>query len=136
MKAISIKQPWAKFIAHGLKSLEIRSWQTSFRGQLLIVASKKADHFMRAFPQKTHPEHGVWLAEINGQNAIDDYYHLGKALAIVELVKIEPMRKEHEELALCDYSPGLFAWHLMLIKQIEPFSVKGQLSLYEVEINQ
>lgn len=135
MKAISIKQPWAKFIAQGFKTIEVRTWQTLYRGPLLIVSSLKPDDFMKTFPKKTDPTHGVWLKEIEGQNQIDGFYHLGQALAIVELWKIEPMKKEHEAAALCDSGPGLFSWHVRLIKRIEPFHVKGKLSIYEVETN-
>ncbi|MBY4726644.1 MULTISPECIES: ASCH domain-containing protein [Burkholderia] len=40
MKALSIRQPWAWLVAHGHKDIENRSWPTSYRGPLLIHASK------------------------------------------------------------------------------------------------
>lgn len=40
MKALSLKQPWAELIVSGKKTLEIRKWNTSFRGEFLIHASK------------------------------------------------------------------------------------------------
>lgn len=40
MKALSVRQPWASMIARGEKQIEFRSWATSYRGPLLIVASK------------------------------------------------------------------------------------------------
>ncbi|WP_044270409.1 ASCH domain-containing protein [Bacteroides timonensis] len=36
MKAITIKQPWASLIVHGIKDIENRSWRTNFRGRVLI----------------------------------------------------------------------------------------------------
>ena len=39
MKAISIKQPWASLIAHGIKDIENRTWKTNYRGKILIHAS-------------------------------------------------------------------------------------------------
>ena len=39
MKAISIKQPWASLIAHGIKDIENRTWATKYRGKVLIHAS-------------------------------------------------------------------------------------------------
>lgn len=39
MKAITIKQPWASLIVHGIKDIENRSWRTNFRGRVLIHAS-------------------------------------------------------------------------------------------------
>lgn len=41
MKALSIKQPWASLIAHGIKDIENRTWKTSFRGRIYIHASAK-----------------------------------------------------------------------------------------------
>jgi len=39
MKALSIKQPWASLIAHGIKPIENRNWRTHFRGKIYIHAS-------------------------------------------------------------------------------------------------
>lgn len=36
MKAITIKQPWASLIVHGIKDIENRTWRTNFRGRVLI----------------------------------------------------------------------------------------------------
>lgn len=43
MKALSIKQPWAWLIAHGMKDIENRNWTTSYRGLILIHAGKEPD---------------------------------------------------------------------------------------------
>lgn len=46
MKAISIKQPWASLIAHGIKDIENRTWKCpqKYIGQrVLIHASNKPD---------------------------------------------------------------------------------------------
>lgn len=41
MKVISILQPWATLIVIGAKKIETRSWNTKYRGEILIHASKK-----------------------------------------------------------------------------------------------
>lgn len=41
MKALSIKQPWASLIAHGIKDIENRTWKVNFRGKIFIHASAK-----------------------------------------------------------------------------------------------
>jgi len=41
MKALSIKQPWASLITHGIKDIENRTWKTHFRGRIYIHASGK-----------------------------------------------------------------------------------------------
>jgi len=40
MKALTIRQPWASLIAAGVKTIETRSWSTSYRGPLAIHAGK------------------------------------------------------------------------------------------------
>ena len=43
MKVITIKQPWATLIAEGLKKYEFRTWNTKYRGDILIHAGKSID---------------------------------------------------------------------------------------------
>lgn len=43
MKVITIKQPWASLIAEGLKKYEFRTWNTKYRGDILIHAGKAID---------------------------------------------------------------------------------------------
>jgi hypothetical protein len=40
MWAISVRQPWASLIATGAKTIETRTWQCPWRGDLLICATK------------------------------------------------------------------------------------------------
>lgn len=42
-QALSIRQPWAALIVHGLKTIEVRSWMTGKRGPILIHAAKRPD---------------------------------------------------------------------------------------------
>jgi len=41
--SLSIRQPWAEFIMQGVKTVENRLWQSTYRGVLLIHAAKKFD---------------------------------------------------------------------------------------------
>ena len=43
MKVITIKQPFATLIAEGLKQYEFRSWNTKYRGEILIHAGLGVD---------------------------------------------------------------------------------------------
>lgn len=38
-KVITVKQPWARLIAQGVKNIENRTWKTNYRGRVLIHAS-------------------------------------------------------------------------------------------------
>ena len=105
MKALSVKQPWANMIASGEKTIETRVWYTEYRGDLLIVSSKNP----------------------NVQPA-------GCALAIVELVDCRPMTASDERDARCALYPNAFAWVLRNIRKVSPWTVRGQLGLYDVEV--
>jgi len=108
MKALSIKHPWADRIVKGEKTIETRTWESNYRGDILICSSKKADPH---FDLKKHK------------------LKYGFALCIVELFKIEKMKVEHEKAAMCNIYPGAFAWHFRNIRLINPFPVKGMLRL-------
>jgi hypothetical protein len=113
IKALSLKQPWANMI--GEKTIETRKWSTDYRGPLLIVASKTPDLNVFEF------------SEIKGP--------FGKAVAKALLVDCRRMEKADETAACCRIYPGAFAWILEDIKPINiPFPVKGQLGLYDVEM--
>ncbi|MCK5606447.1 ASCH domain-containing protein [Candidatus Pacearchaeota archaeon] len=56
MKVLSIKQPWAALIVHGIKDIENRTWRTNHRGITLIHASKKfnqiiVDKYVQKYPE-------------------------------------------------------------------------------------
>ncbi|MFH0846162.1 MAG: ASCH domain-containing protein [Patescibacteria group bacterium] len=105
-KAISLKQPWANLVCEGKKTIETRKWNTKYRGDLVICSSQ-------------NPK-------------IEPY---GKALCIVELYDTESMQKKHEKKACIEVYPKAVAWHLRNIRPINPpIPVKGQLSIFEVEL--
>ncbi|MGH9972689.1 MAG: ASCH domain-containing protein [Nitrososphaeraceae archaeon] len=43
MKCLSLKQPYADLLVSGKKIIELRTWNTKFRGEFLVHASKKID---------------------------------------------------------------------------------------------
>ena len=43
MKVITIRQPWATLITEGYKKYEFRSWQTHYRGEVLIHAGSRIE---------------------------------------------------------------------------------------------
>lgn len=56
MKALSLKQPYAELILQGRKKIELRKWNTHFRGDFLIHASKVPDiEAMKKFGFKDLP---------------------------------------------------------------------------------
>ena len=105
-KAISLKQPFANLVCEGKKTIETRTWNTEYRGDLLICSSQ-------------NPK-------------IEPY---GKALCVVELTDTEPMKKEHEFRACCKLYPKAWAWHLKNIRPLpKQIPIKGKLGIYDIEI--
>jgi len=43
MKCLSLKQPYAELLISRKKTIELRNWNTSFRGNFLVHASKNID---------------------------------------------------------------------------------------------
>jgi hypothetical protein len=116
MKALCVKQPWAKFIAEGTKTIETRTWPTSYRGPLVIVASKTPDRDALAYFGLTKEDCGQF----------------GVAVCIVNLVDCRPMTFGDETPACCDVYERAFSWVLQDIKHIAPYPVNGQLGLFDV----
>ena len=108
MKAISIRNPYAHFILCGEKTVECRSWQTDYRGDVLICSS----------------------ANPKIKNTV-----CGHALCIARLDSIEPFKKEHlHDACMGDIPDGKnYAWHLTDIRVIKPFPVKGKLNFFAVD---
>ena len=115
MRAITLWEPWATFIAAGHKRFETRSWSTQFRGNIAIHASKRWQRDQKAILAQLvgkHPELEEYKAYI---------FPLGCVVAACRLVKIhrvEDVRHELSalELALGDYSDGRFAWELEIVR--------------------
>ena len=106
MKALSIHPYFALQIFFLEKTVECRSWTTKYRGDILICSTAKK--FKETIP--------------------------GHALCVVTLKDIVPMKKEHLEAACMyedEYSADTYAWILDNVRVIEPFAVKGKLSLWE-----
>lgn len=107
MKALSLQPQWAHFVMTGEKTVECRPWKTDYRGDLLICANAKAE----------------------------PGFISGYALAVVELVDIEPFSKEHLEDACMEVVPGrpCHAWIFRNLRQIVPFPQKGKFHLFDVD---
>lgn len=105
MKAISIKQPYANQIASGQKTIEVRSWPTRHRGDILICVSARPN---------IEP--------------------CGVALCVANLIDCRPMTKADEKAALSKLpAEGAWAWVLTDIRPVQSFPVRGRLGIYELD---
>lgn len=104
MKALCVKQPWANMIASGEKTIELRSWGTRHRGDLIICSSKKP---------YIEPA--------------------GCALAIVNLVDCRRATKEDEKKACSKVYVNVdFAWVFGSVRRITTWPIKGGLGLFNL----
>jgi len=121
VRALSVRQPWASLIAEGQKRIEVRSWATDHRGDLLICAAKCPIDVCDCPP-------GV---------LIDLTAPLGCAICLVELKDVRPLCKR-DALPGCFLADeidvtGLFAWCLRNVRAVEQRPIRGQLELFSVE---
>ena len=108
MKALSIRNPYARWILCCEKTIEVRSWNTQHRGDLLVCSS--------ASPK------------IPGQIS-------GYALCVVSLDDVKPLAESDLEAACLDEMPDApcYGWHLSNVRPVKPFPVKGKLNFYTVD---
>ena len=137
MKTLSIKQPWADVIRSGHKEIEIRSWQTKYRGDILVVSSLSPDRDLLRKSKIQNDQgaffsHAVYKSE---ENILNGYYFYGAAICIAELYSITPFLPKHAVKSLVDFESGLFAWHLRNIREVENIHIKGQLGFYNTPDN-
>ena len=127
MKALTIKQLWATLIMQGYKRFEFRSWQTKYRGDLLIHAGKGIDKEAMKRLAKYLPEELPY----------------GKILGKVKLVDCIKMSPEFKEVLLKEnsdiYTKSSFqenyGWQVTDTEVFEnPIDAKGHLSLWEYNL--
>lgn len=128
MKVLTIKQPWATLIMQGDKRFEFRSWQTKYRGDLLIHAGKGIDKEAIKRLAKYLPDE-IPLGKI-----------LGKVI-LVDCVKMCPefkdmLLKENPDIYTNSSFQENYGWKVENVKVFnEPIDVKGHLSLWEYELD-
>lgn len=116
--AISIRQPWAELILLGVKSIELRSWSTEYRGRLWLHTGRK------------------------GNPALEEEYNLpnlfkGGYIGSVVLAAIVPMDRDRWEswrdkhLDPGSYRAGTYAWVFSAPRRLQkPIPGPGQLNLF------
>ena len=121
MKALSLKQPWAELVANGRKKIELRKWNTNFRGRFLIHASKIPDFdAMKRFGFDNLP-----MGAIVGKANLADVKHYSK--------KSELEKDKNLHLASSDW--GEYGFVLENIERVEPIKAKGSLNFWDFKDN-
>ena len=137
MKALSLLQPWATLVVMGVKQIETRSWQTAYRGPLLIHASKgkAGEIFAQDPPFKKYIPNFKQLpfGYIIGKVTLTDIIRIGTGS--LTHTSNETMNKlTMEEKAFGDYTAGRFAWILQdSVAFKTPLGARGSLTLWEFD---
>ena len=125
LPALSVKQPWASWIATGDKTIETRTWSTDYRGPLLIVASQGVDG--RLERRALDSNDAALLERIRTAPR-------GMALCVVNLLDCRPMTADDEAAAGCAWRLDLWAWCFQGLWPLAPYRVRGRLGLYRTAI--
>jgi hypothetical protein len=120
MKTLSLKQPFAELILQGKKKIELRKWNTNFRGEFLIHASKNPDESA--------------MKQFGFQNLLCGFI-VGKA----ELVAVKEYSNQNEfesdkDFHLADSSWGKFGFILKNPQRINKIPCKGNLGFWDFNL--
>ena len=120
MKVLSLKQPFAELILQGRKTVELRKWNTRFRGEFLIHASLKPDkEAMKRFG----------FTELS----------VGKIVGKARLVDVKKYdgEKEHradKELHLASSDFGMYGFILKNVSRLPEIQCKGKLGFWDFDL--
>lgn len=129
MKVLTIKQPWASLIVHGIKNLENRSWYPNYTGPILIHAAKKGER--EGWECLDDVQRQIVMRHISMiYDTPFEELPFGKIIGQVNLTRA--VKRDY-------YDPwainGLYKWVLEdPIKFDTPISVKGQLRFWNYDI--
>ena len=117
--AISIRQPWAELILRGEKTIEIRSWSVTYRGDLYLHTGKMADKY-----------------KIFTYNMPEVFR--GGYIGIIELSAIIPFTPENwglwqnKHLSTSQFKYGYYAWIIRKPRRfVKPLPGPGKLNLFQ-----
>jgi predicted transcriptional regulator len=117
MNVLSLKQPFAELVVSGKKKIELRNWNTKFRGEFLVHASKTPDkESMKKFNFESLPTGAI----------------IGKAnLVDVKEYKTEEEQNMDKNLHLADSSWGKYGFVLENAERMKEIPINGKLGFWE-----
>jgi hypothetical protein len=129
--ALSLKQPWATLLVHGIKSIEIRRWRTPYTGRLLIHAARGRDERDEAWAHL--PEHLQDHATLGG--GIVGYGTLSSCKVYRTQVEFDADHDKHRNEPVWFEPRGLYGFVFEDL-QVVPFEpVPGFFRIFEVELD-
>ncbi len=135
MKAISLWQPWALFVAAEIKKYETRGWTTPHRGLLAIHAANK---YRTGFPPEVWGQiERLQFDHPQVKEAMFGELTFGAVICVCQLKAIyrtedvvphiSPLERD-----VGDWTAGRAAWELEVVKVYdEPIVCRGQMGLWD-----
>lgn len=124
--ALSWKQPYAELMLHG--KIETRSWNTKYRGWVLICASKKLYEVESIISISGYTQYDRIFEALPNSTK----YLCGQAIAIGRLVHSRQMEPGDEDSCFVEYNPQRYCHIYEDVQAIEPFPWKGSQGWKEV----
>ena len=126
MKCLSLKQPYAELVVSGLKTIELRTWNTKFRGQFLVHASKKVDRDA-CLRLKIDPDSLVMGSIVGKATLYDVKFYETRNLFLKD-------RNKH--LAGTEYSDHKYGFLVKNARRFKkPIVTNGKLGFFNVEMS-
>jgi len=119
--ALSVRQPWAELILQGRKTIELRTWETDYRGPFWLHTGKAANLDL---------DHRFGLSDLPrgafvGRITLED-------ISPIDAQRWEQWRDQYLDSGR--YQPGLFAWHLSSAERLrQPVPAPGKLNLFKID---
>jgi len=125
-KCLSLKQPYAELIVSGKKTIELRTWNTKFRGKFLVHASKKINE--EACNRLKIDQAKLVTGAIIGNANIYDVIFYGSKNSLV--------KDKDKHFAGSNYDKPRYGF---LVNQAKRFDIaipiSGKLGFFNVELN-
>lgn len=141
VKALTVTQPYAQFLAIGEKGFETRSWGTKYRGTVFIHAGMR-------LPRAGSPEDAISRELLRGSSKLSDVAleELPRGMIIgcgvlADCIKMDAAFcaaiEDTREGELGGYEPGRYAWKfedVVLLDESDRIPIAGKLSLWDLRI--
>ncbi len=125
IRALWWYQPFASLMLPPYNKIETRTYPTKVRGKVLICVCKK-NLTISELGEITGNEQYRKIVSSGLYGHAFHREHLGKAIAIDDLVDCRPMTKEDEDKCFVEYRQDRYCWIFDNVKPIEPFPIKGK----------
>ncbi len=125
MKALSFRQPWAELVLQGRKTMDLRTYNTHYRGRIAIHASQTVE------------ADKCWEYSLN-----PDHLDVGGIAGTAELVDVIPLDEtaynahQAAHLAGRRWREGLYGWVFAQPERLPMFiPARGRTTLFNIELD-